>query len=522
MERNDVNKIDDYEWEESNNKLTAASFLPESRKTVVHNIEKTAISKSDNEKDGSEQAEVKISEGSDEQVEIEIPEDRFLIGWEDGYFHPIQELKNEEKLKSAAKKFLGGKVPQNVYWDAFGRMYLSDIEEIKSVLKWMEEAPILIGIFSHTLYSTFIYYDYHKEDIRDYMSLNLHSESMDKTKIIADIFCNVLSDKINDSALSIRIDKDYLKKDLKKLTKYCGIPVIFTKNNEITVNDKNKIDDIMQKEKIKVIPVYINSSKLEIEGVWDACFSKLELPKTVKERVSLKTAIHSMIYIFLWNLENLFKGSKKKVRKNQLEKFEKNEISKVNKFCRDCYVTFSYLLKCIENAAKSILTDDDEALLERIKEKAQYLLLNENGDGEKVEELTDKEYISNLYDFIQEELKKNESFINKAEAVVLCQPVTGKTFEENEEYYWLKTKKSGEDSLQTYTGAFLEYMKKEKEYTGEVGDLAESVREALKNNELIKWDNNNISWSRWKYGEKNSYIMLNKEKFDKFVAKENQ
>ena len=98
----------------------------------------------------------------------------------------------------------------------------------------------------------------------------------------------------------------------------------------------------------------------------------------------------------------------------------------------------------------------------------------------------------------------------------------GKTFEENEEYYWLKTKKSGEDSLQTYTGAFLEYMKKEKEYTGKVGELAESVREALKNNELIKWDNNNISWSRWKYGEKNSYIMLNKEKFDKFVAKENQ
>lgn len=55
-----------------------------------------------------------------------------------------------------------------------------------------------------------------------------------------------------------------------------------------------------------------------------------------------------------------------------------------------------------------------------------------------------------------------------------------------------------------------------------MGELAESVREALKNNELIKWDNNNISWSRWKYGEKNSYIMLNKEKFDKFVAKENQ
>ena len=119
-------------------------------------------------------------------------------------------------------------------------------------------------------------------------------------------------------------------------------------------------------------------------------------------------------------------------------------------------------------------------------------------------------------------MKKNESFINKAEAVVLCQPVTGKTFEENEEYYWLKTKKSGEDSLQTYTGAFLEYMKKEKEYTGEVGELAESVREALKSNELIKWDKNNISWSRWVDGEKNSYIMLNKEKFDKFVAKENQ
>lgn len=37
-------------------------------------------------------------------------------------------------------------------------------------------------------------------------------------------------------------------------------------------------------------------------------------------------------------------------------------------------------------------------------------------------------------------------------------------------------------------------MKKEKEYPGKVGELAESVREALKNNELIKWDNNNISW----------------------------
>lgn len=515
MEKKDASKIDDYEWEESNSKLTAASFLPESRKTVVHNIEKTAISKSDNEKDGSERAEVKISEGSDEQVEIEIPEDRFLIGWENGYFHPIQELKDEEKLKSTAKKFLGGKVPQNVYWNAFGRMYLSDIEEIKSVLKWMEEVPALIGIFSHTLYSMFIYYDYHKEDIRDYMSLNLHSESIDKTKIIADIFCNVLSDKINDSALSIRIDKDYLKKDLKKLTKYCGMPVIFTKNNEITVNDKNRIDNILQKEKIKVVPVYINSSELKIEGVWDACFNGLELPKTVKERVSLKTAIHSMIYIFLWNLENLFKGSKKKVRKNQLERFEKNEISKVNKFCRDCYVTFSYLLKCIENAAKSILTDDDKALLERTREKAEkYLLVNQNKQGEKEEELTDKEYISSLYDFIQEELKKNESLINKAEAVVLCQPDTGKMSEENEEYYWLKTK--------TYAGAFLEYMKKEKEYTGEVRKLAESVREALKSNKLIKWDKNNISWSRRIGGEKNSYIMLNKEKFDKFVDKENQ
>ena len=111
-------------------------------------------------------------------------------------------------------------------------------------------------------------------------------------------------------------------------------------------------------------------------------------------------------------------------------------------------------------------------------------------------------------------MKKNESLINEAEAVVLCQPGTGKQFEENEEYYWLKTK--------TYAGAFLEYMKKEKEYSGKVGELAESVREALKSNELIKWDKNNISWSRWVGGEKNSYIMMNKEKFDKFVAKENQ
>ena len=196
-----------------------------------------------------------------------------------------------------------------------------------------------------------------------------------------------------------------------------------------------------------------------------------------------------------------------------LNQFTRRELTE-EEFCQICYRAFSFLLRGIESATKNILTDDDEALLERIKEKAKYLLLNENGDGEKVEELTDKEYISNLYDFIQEELKKNESLINKAKAVVLCQPGTGKQFEENEEYYWLKTK--------TYAGAFLEYMKKEKEYPGKVGELAESVREALKNNELIKWDNNNISWSRWKYGEKNSYIMLNKEKFDKFVAKENQ
>ena len=303
---------------------------------------------------------------------------------------------------------------------------------------------------------------------------------------------------------------------LKELKVCSDVPVIFIKNGEIRSEDKKKIDRILQKEEIKLVPIYVNKTKLK--GTWGAELNKVELPRTIAEKKRLKSAIHTMMYLFLWNLESDM--SNKNGIIERLEQCGGRELEE--EFCQICYVTFSYLLKYIENAAKSILTDDDEALLERIKGKAKYLLLNENGDGEKVEELTDKEYISNLYDFIQEELKKNESLINKAKAVVLCQPVTGKTFEENEEYYWLKTKKSGEDSLQTYTGAFLEYMKKEKEYPGKVGELAESVREALKNNELIKWDNNNISWSRWKYGEKNSYIMLNKEKFDKFVAKENQ
>ena len=442
------------------------------------------------------------------EQEKNLKKDKILIGWKKGCFRPIEKMQEEKKLESIAKKFLGGKMPEEL---SFGKIFhilcLEDIEEIKKALELMEEYPVLMGVFSHTLYSAFAYY-YSNKNNQDRVSLCLVAKDISIAEDVADIFCHVLSNSFQDSPLVLDVKSKNLGNYLKELKVCSDVPVIFIKNGEIRSEDKKKIDRILQKEEIKLVPIYVNKTKLK--GTWGAELNKVELPRTIAEKKRLKSAIHTMMYLFLWNLESDM--SNKNGIIERLEQCGRRELEE--EFCQICYVTFSYLLKYIENAAKSILTDDDEALLERIKEKAQYLLLNENGDGEKVEELTDKEYISNLYDFIQKELKKNESLINEAEAVVLCQPGTGKQFEENEEYYWLKTK--------TYAGAFLEYMKKEKEYSGKVGELAESVREALKSNELIKWDKNNISWSRWVGGEKNSYIMMNKEKFDKFVAKENQ
>lgn len=444
------------------------------------------------------------------EQEKNLKKDKILIGWKKDSFRPIEKMQEEKKLESIAKKFLGGKMPEELSCGkTFPILCLEDIEEIKKALELMEEYPILMGVFSHTLYSAFAYYDSNKNN-QDCVPLCLVAKDISIAEDVADIFCHVLSNNFQNSPLVLDVKSKNLGNYLKELKVCSDVPVIFIKNGEIRSEDKKKIDRILQKEELKLVPIYVNKTKLK--GTWGAELNKVELPRTIAEKKRLKSAIHTMMYLFLWNLESDI-SNKNGMMEKSLEQYGGRELTE-EEFCQICYRAFSFLLRGIESATKNILTDDDEALLERIKEKAKYLLLNENGDGEKVEELTDKEYISNLYDFIQEELKKNESLINKAKAVVLCQPGTGKQFEENEEYYWLKTK--------TYAGAFLEYMKKEKEYPGKVGELAESVREALKNNELIKWDNNNISWSRWKYGEKNSYIMLNKEKFDKFVAKENQ
>ena len=443
------------------------------------------------------------------EQEKNLKKDKILIGWKKGCFRPIEKMQEEKKLESIAKKFLGGKMPEELSrGKIFHILCLEEIEEIKKALELMEEYPVLMGVFSHTLYSAFAYY-YSNKNNQDCVSLCLVAKDISIAEDVADIFCHVLSNSFQDSPLVLDVKSKNLGNYLKELKVCSDVPVIFIKNGEIRSEDKKKIDRILQKEEIKLVPIYVNKTKLK--GTWGAELNKVELPRTIAEKKRLKSAIHTMMYLFLWNLESDM-SNKNGTMKKRLEQYGGRELEE--EFCQICYIAFSYLLRGIESAAKNILTDDDEALLERIKEKAQYLLLNENGDGEKVEELTDKEYISNLYDFIQEELKKNESRINKAEAVVFCQPGTGKEFEKNEEYYWLKSK--------TYAEVFLEYMKKEKEYTGELGELAESVREALKSNELIKWDNNNISWSRRRYGEKNSYIMLNKEKFDKFVAKENQ
>lgn len=453
------------------------------------------------------------------EQEKNLKKDKILIGWKKGSFRPIEKMQEEKKLESIAKKFLGGKMPEEL---SCGKIFpipcLEDIEEIKKALELMEEYPVLMGVFSHTLYSAFAYY-YSNKNNQDCVSLCLVAKDISIAEDVADIFCHVLSNNFQNSPLVLDAKSKNLGNYLKELKVCSDVPVIFIKNGEIRSEDKKKVDRILQKEEIKLVPIYVNKTKLK--GTWETKLNKVELPRTIAEKKRLKSAIHTMMYLFLWNLESDL-SNKNSIMKKSLEQYRERELSE-EEFCKICYIAFSCLLRSIESAAKNILTDDDEALLERMKEKAEKcLLLNENGDGEKEENLTDEEYISNLYDFIQEELKKNESLINKAEAVVLCQPVPGKKFEENEEYYWLKTKKSGEDSLQTCMGAFWEYMKKEKEYTGELDGLYSSVRDVLDKNKLIKWDKNNISWSRSVSGEKSSYIMLNKEKFDKFVAKENQ
>ena len=69
------------------------------------------------------------------EQEKKLKKDKILIGWKKGSFRPIEKMQEEKKLESIAKKFLGGKMPEELSCGkTFPILCLEDIEEIKKAL----------------------------------------------------------------------------------------------------------------------------------------------------------------------------------------------------------------------------------------------------------------------------------------------------------------------------------------------------------------------------------------------------
>lgn len=180
---------------------------------------------------------------------------------------------------------------------------LLKFNQCKEFYEFLFSNPTLIGIFAYTIHALIWDYgcEYEKKNYdlwlsnvenRDalFFSACLYGKDTDKTKVIANILCNVFNSPQNSwSYISTKhhISATSLKTTVDKLKRYSSVPIIVTsKSNHMMKSSKIVKELYRHREAMKlfVYPVYINDTPINVDEIVNFNMDSVLLPFSVKDK----------------------------------------------------------------------------------------------------------------------------------------------------------------------------------------------------------------------------------------------